>query len=446
MTRIILLSLSAILTIVSAMAKVTLGFPGEDAALVGIYVKDLRTGQVVASNESTKALVPASIMKAVTAATAMASLPTDFRFATKVYVTGTMTPEGECAGNLIIESSGDPTIDSDLFKEGRDPFSAEIAAALHKFGIKKILGRVVIKENLTDAGCIPQWEIDDVAWAYGAGLYGFNFSDNTFKIWPLKKATVPKIPDLNIEVRQARTTDLVRGINSDNLTVYGPQTSADKWMMRSAMQNPAEVYRPYLIDFLTKKGITVAGAEVGNTTTDMKLIFTHYSPALEDILREMMYESHNLFAEGMLRAIKSDSSRKAAIQEQLQMWKQRGVCTDYIKILDGSGLARADRLQPVFVGNVLEWMAKSEYSVSFVKLFPKAGVDGTVKNMLAKTPLKGSLALKSGSMNAVQCYAGYKLDREGAPTHVVVIQINSFYCDRATLRKAIEKFLVSTFK
>ena len=81
-----------------------------------------------------------------------------------------------------------------------------------------------------------------------------------------------------------------------------------------------------------------------------------------------------------------------------------------------------------------------------MSFFPKAGKDGTMKGFLAKTPLQGKIAMKTGSVNGVQCYAGYKLGVNGKPTHVVVIMVNNFFCSRQSLRKAIEAMLTKTFR
>ncbi|MBR5744394.1 MAG: hypothetical protein IKX94_03605, partial [Muribaculaceae bacterium] len=54
-------------------------------------------------------------------------------------------------------------------------------------------------------------------------------------------------------------------------------------------------------------------------------------------------------------------------------------------------------------------------------------------------------ALKSGSMRGVQCYAGYKLDNDNRPTHVIVILINNFSGGRAELKAAIGRYLLETF-
>ena len=65
--------------------------------------------------------------------------------------------------------------------------------------------------------------------------------------------------------------------------------------------------------------------------------------------------------------------------------------------------------------------------------------------LLADTRLKGALALKSGSMSGVLCYAGYKIDTSGNPTHVVVIMVNGFTCKVAEVRKAIASYLLTIF-
>ena len=95
---------------------------------------------------------------------------------------------------------------------------------------------------------------------------------------------------------------------------------------------------------------------------------------------------------------------------------------------------------------MLEWWTKSPAASDYINFFPLAGIDGTLKSLLAKTRLKGRLAMKTGSMASVQAYAGYKVDAGGHPTHVVVIMVNGFFCSRSSLRKQTEAFLLDTFK
>lgn len=434
-------------TIINAGAGVTLGFRGEEAAGVGIYVKDLLTGKVIAENDSRKAMVPASVMKSVTAATALSVLGCDFRYSTPVYLYGKRNDSDRTCwdGNLVIEGSADPTIDSELFDD-RACLADEILRGLRAQGIDRINGKIVISESLQQAGCVPQWEIDDVAWAYGAGLFGFNFQDNKFRLYPATGKSVPVQPGLNLTVqRDAEGSGMLRGIFSDYQIVSGRNPNDRRWVLNSSMPDPAEAYKTHLAECLRRASVEITGAECDDEQT-RALLCEHLSPANTEILRQMMFESHNMFAEAMLRALEPDGTRDEAIKRLRRLWDERGLSVGCNYMADGSGLARADRLQPVFLANVLEYMAKSADADTYVSLFPKVGQEGTVRNLLRNTALDGKLALKSGSMNGVQCFAGYKLDSAGCPTHVVVVMINSFFCPRAQVREGIEKFLLKTFK
>lgn len=439
MNRLLLIFFISFFSVASTFAKVTLGFPGEDAALVGIIIKDINTGEIVAENDSRKVLLPASVMKSITAATAISLLDQNFRFETEIFLTGEIS-DGVCSGNLVIKSCGDPTIDSELFNSDKG-ICKEIVESIVSRGVTIIQGDIIVEESLSQQGCIPEWEIADVAWEYGAGLFGFNYKDNVFRLWPATKRTRPHVPDLKVTTIRNSSEDLIRGVFSNNLYALSPNPDNTKWSVGTTMPSPATVFAYALNKELKANGISVKGNKttVSHPQTNVCL---HKSPALDQILREMMVHSHNLYAEGMLRALAPTSSRDAAIKKELGLWNSRGLNTRYMKICDGSGLARADRISASFVSDVLLWMVTNGYEKRYTDLFPRVGREGTVKIFLKDTRLEGRLALKTGSMNAVQCYAGYKFDEKGVPTHVVVVLINGFFCDRPTLRKHIEKFLL----
>ena len=113
-----------------------------------------------------------------------------------------------------------------------------------------------------------------------------------------------------------------------------------------------------------------------------------------------------------------------------------------VSIVDGSGLSRANRLTAEFLAGVLTEMADN---VEYASFFPLAGQEGTLKKFLAGTPLATYIALKTGSMNGIQCYAGYKVDEDFAPTHAVVVIGNSFPGSRAAFRQAVETMLLEIF-
>lgn len=430
-------------TTLCANAAVDLGIDGEEATAVGIFIKDLGTGKVLAEKNPSIALTPASVMKSLTVATALSYCGADTTFYTPVGLTGTVD-NGVCSGNLLVKSTADPTVESDYFKANKG-FCDSIAAALVRRGIKKIDGKVVVSQRLRDAGPNLQWECEDIAWPYGASLFGFNYRDNIVTVTPATGEVEPKAPGLEICVERATENDIVRGVGSNRLTVYTKDPNDRKWKINVTVPDPSAVFVNQMTEALRRAGIELAGKDIASGS-QFTLVYTHRSPSFGDIMRSLMVRSDNMFAEGMLRAIAPDSSRKSAIDREKSLWNSRGFKTQYTTIKDGSGLARANRLSPEFLGGMLEWMAKSEFADSYISYFPRAGKDGTMRGFLAKSPLTGKIALKTGSVGGVQCYAGYKLDQKGKPTHVIVIMVNGFFCPRSDVRKASEKLLTDLFK
>ena len=422
-----------------------LAFDGEESASVGIYIKDLSTGLVVAEHNAVQTMTPASTMKALTTATALSILGENYTFSTPVELRGSR--QGAVwQGDLVVCGSADPTLESEYFEDHLG-FCDSVVARLKNMGIDRIAGTVRIVESLKDAGPVPQWEIEDVAWSYGAALFGLNWRDNIFRLWPATGRTRPHVPDLKVDLRKDPDgTEILRGVASDRLIVWGRNPANKKWSLTATMPSPPAVMAYELTSRLQSAGIQVSkknlklGANAASTP-----LYTHRSPESSAIFRSLMVRSDNMMAEGMLRAIAPADTRKEAIKREKDLWNSRGVSLTYAGILDGSGLSRGNRLSPRQLGDMLEFMSKSEHAEAYASFFPKAGLHGTLKSFMAKTPLNGKLALKTGSVSAVQCYAGYKLDDEGRPTHVVVIMVNGFYCPRAKLRTAISNYLLDIF-
>lgn len=436
----------ALASIISLSADAErLNFSGRDAATIGVYITNLSTGQAVERENINMSMIPASILKSVTSATALNLLKEDFRFNTDVMLSGTLSG-GVLNGNLVVKASGDPTVESSHFTD-REGFIASIVSGLKSKGVTTIKGEIIVDEEMfSDTGQVPQWVIEDTGWDYGAGFYGFNYNNNTFRLYTETLKTVPEVPYIDVIIdKNTSSTDIERGMNSDLYIVSGRNVENPNFYVTTTMNSPALAFVHNLRERLKKNGITVEENVIDNTSGET-LLLRYNSPVNTEMLRTLMFKSDNLMAEATLRALAPGQSRDAAIKKELAFWKNCGISTDYIKIADGSGLARVDRVTPKFMEQVLTHMAKSSMADTYVSLFPKVGKEGTVRNFLKGTVLDGKLVLKSGSMNGVHCYAGYKLGSNGKPTHSVVIIVNNFFCTRDALRKEIQRFLLAVFK
>ena len=177
----------------------------------------------------------------------------------------------------------------------------------------------------------------------------------------------------------------------------------------------------------------------------MRSIATIISPTLAEILRVTLETSHNLYAEAMLRKLAPWGNRADALKRETALLAENGIDVESARIFDGSGLTRANSMTPRFMASLLAYCARQPWGSRYIAYFPLVGREGTVRRLLSDSPLAGQLALKSGSMNGVQTYAGYKLDMKGLPTHVVVVMVNDFTTTRARVVKSIETFLEKQF-
>lgn len=429
------------------MASVALGlsaqdleFPNREAASVGLVIYDLTNHRYVIEENKEQALLPASTMKAVTTASALRLLGRNFKFTTEVYAIGNAS-DSVFNGRIVIEASGDPTIDSSHFSD-YGGFASDIVRALCSKGFESGKLKVEVESRMPDEGPNGNWLINDLGHGYGAGIFGFNYHDNLFLLNSSSMSFSPAYPEAKIKFSSSMSGQSVQhGINSNLYTVKG------KVSAYVPMDYPADVFAYNLSNKLKTEGFKIAKSDpsVDSIPLDKILLLKHNSPKLPSIARSLMVRSDNMMAEGMLRAIAPESPRSVAISRELSIWRDEGISVSTIQIEDGSGLSRRDRLTPQFLTEMLTSMAESDRAQLYLSFFPRVGQEGTVKGLLAGTPLAGNLALKSGSMNGVQCYAGYKLDEDDKPTHVVVVMVNGFFCQRSTLKHGIERFLLDTF-
>lgn len=451
MKRLFILLFIYCVTVFASVAQ-SLNFNGSDAASVGIFISELSTGRELYTENPDKVFIPASVMKCVTAASAIKSICSDSPFTTSVMISGHVS-KGILHGDIIIKGSGDPTIDS-RHVALRGSFVDEVANSIVSQGIDSIAGDIMIDISaLPEIGVSPYWLLEDIAWEYGAGLYGFNYCDNSFSMKVSTDQVLsmkPAIPDLDVKFNLQRGSGDVmamRGEESYTLTLSGSIAGADYTSLYS-MPFPDMVFRTTLIETLQKRGIGCLGESSGIDSDKLREILSHKSPSRNEILRPMMFKSVNLYAEAMLRALVKDSDNRtanAAINIEKNTLKSIGVDLSNMKIADGSGLAVTNRLSPRFLGSLLTKMAQSDDAKNYVSLFPAVGKEGSVRSLLADTRLAGKLVMKSGSMSGVLCYAGYKLDDSGQPTHVVIIMVNGFTCRVTEVRSAVNKWLLTQF-
>lgn len=440
--------LSLLVCLLAAMRGALGAFPldaaGIDTTRTAVWIYDLRWGMDVVKANIDTSLVPASVMKSVTAASLLNLADPTERFVTPVVATGRILADGTLEGNIVVRACGDPTIESRHFSSTRG-FADSIAAATARQGITSVKGSVIIDESdFQDATTARGVMAEDLLWPYGARLHGANYADNSFILKLPSKVTVPYVPDLTFKTlsRKGRKVKVDRKDGSETFLISGnPRRGfSDSF----AMPKPSKVMRNEIVTALKNAGITVEDARVNPEQTERQL-YRHLSPLFGEILQSMMFRSDNMMAEGMLHVITPGGTRADAITEEESVWTLAGISAHGVRIVDGSGLSRDNRLTARFLGEVNKYMIHDEFGSDYLDLFPRAGLDGTLRRFLTGTPLEGRVAMKTGSMKGVQSYSGYLLDEDGRPSHILVFIANGFTCPRATLKNSIQRLLLDTF-
>ena len=418
--------------------------PDAFASSCGLYVIDLATGEAVADINGSSLFIPASVTKALTTATVLCLKDSAERFVTPAVALGNINKEGVLDGNILISCSGDPTIESRHMAAARG-IADSIASGLKAAGITRIKGRVIVDEAMLPSGEVPSgWMDEDLALPYGAQHFAANYADNCLVLSMPGCTFSPASPGLEVHHEPCKGGAKVSRSRSERrLTVKGTLPRRQT-AMKVANPLPSSTLAEAVRQAVEAAGITVEGGDV-SATGPATLLYTHVSPRYADIMRSLMFRSDNLYAEGMLRTLAPDDSRAEALAEEREIWADNDLPMNDNWVEDGSGLSRANRLSPKFLARVLEWMSGSLVGQSYVRMFPRAGCEGTVRNFLKDTPLAGRMVLKSGSMRNVQSYAGYMLDENGLPTHAVVIMANDFKCPRPALKQMMADALLEIF-
>jgi D-alanyl-D-alanine carboxypeptidase/D-alanyl-D-alanine-endopeptidase (penicillin-binding protein 4) len=329
----------------------TIGGRGLDPARTSALAVDLRTGQVVYRHRDRLALAPASTLKVVVSYAALVRLGPRYRFATEV--AGTGSPRGGLwQGDLYFVGGGDPTL------RRRDVDA--LAAQLRALGIRRVSGRVVADETRFDR------RRDAPGWP--AGFLG------------------PESPPLSALAvdRAAGWPDL----------------------------GPAEAAGRALHDALVRRGIAVAGApRTGRAPPDAWPLARHLSAPLVEIVRFLNRDSDNFTAELLLKelgaACGEAGTSEAGAAVVVDVLREARIPRLGLRVVDGSGLSRRDRLSAATLVAVLRAGAGDPaIRDAFLTSLAVAGVSGTLEHRMQRRPARGRVIGKTGTTRISSSLAG----------------------------------------
>ena len=316
----------------------------------GAVALDLASGAVLFEQNPGRPLAPASNEKLPLTYAALARLGPAFRIETDVLGEGQQDGT-QWIGTLVLKGNGDPTL------------SSALAAQVKSLGIRSVTGGVNGDESAYDTrrivtGWKPSFYLDESP--------------------PLSALVVDR----------ARIGRVVT---------------------RSPALAAATAFR----DALRKAGITVAGPVRAAAADEWSEQLANVSsPTLGAMLRFMDRESDNFTAELLLKQLgltelgRGTSAAGATVVTQALT--EAGVPMTGVRIVDGSGLSRLDRLTANALGSLLQtaW-ADSTIGPVLLASLAVAGVNGTLEHRLRKPPARGRVLAKTGTTDTASSLSGY---------------------------------------
>ncbi len=158
-------------------------------------------------------------------------------------------------------------------------------------------------------------------------------------------------------------------------------------------------------------GIAVARPpQTGTVPLNTEILWQHRSPPLTRLLRHMLVVSDNHFAEELMRAVGGSEGQTADDRDGLNAERAvlagQDIPTPGLHIVDGSGLAHANRVAAMTLARILAYYDASPKGNVLYPLLARGGKDGTLR-MYRFQDARGRVRAKSGHVDGVSSLAGY---------------------------------------
>lgn len=318
----------------------------------GAWAIDANTGKVLISRSPDTRRVPASVQKLLTSATALDDLGPGFRFETQVLSSGQLVDDS-LSGDLYIKGAGDPSFG----QQGLSRLADRVGG-----GLGSVSGRVYGDESLFDS----------------------------------RRGTPP--------------TGFALSIYFGALTALAFNGGGSAYRA-----NPPRYVARALRSRLVGEGVSVRrSASIGKAPASAQSMASVSSVPLSLIVRHMNQVSDNFYAEMLLKNLGArfagGGTTAAGASVVRGFENAHGVSS---RVVDGSGLSRANGVTPRAVGKLLTSVQKESWYKTFYNSMPLAGKTGTLAGRMRGTAAAGRCRAKTGTLSNVSALAGYCKARNG---------------------------------
>ncbi|QNJ03212.1 D-alanyl-D-alanine carboxypeptidase/D-alanyl-D-alanine-endopeptidase [Synechococcus sp. PROS-U-1] len=346
---------------------------GPEQRVWSVSVLDQR-GQLLADLNGGVPRVPASNQKLVSTAFALDRLGPDFRLKTQLL--------RHADGTLEIVGEGDPDLSiAEIQKfamvalgQGGSRTPASVSAAPVQ---------LMVREEPRQRWWPADWEPADRSYAYGAPI-----------------------------------TRLALTSNALHMAVMDPAARLERILNSTILQQGGQIHLQ-MVDQQAREAATARSDEAS------VVLHSEDSAPMHALLSLANTESHNFTAEVLMREAADAWDVNRAALATTRWMQTQGLPMSGLRVRDGSGLSRGNRLTSRSLSVLLWRMAQHPLAAYYQASMAIAGQRGTLRNFYRGTSLQGRFWGKTGTLTGVRSISGI-LETADGPRYVSMISNGAY--------------------
>lgn len=409
-----------------------------NSAHIGISIFDPEKNEYLYNYQADKFFLPASNTKLFTCYAAMKYLGDSIK--------GIRYFKDPSSNIMLVRSTGDPTL---LHPD----FQHQPVMDFFRADTNRLYASIELPFQTTALG--SGWSWNDYQQNYMAERSAFPVYGNL--IWIRYKDSSMQWQPSMIEAEDGDKSDEVTSMNRRSNLYSFRRKQYENSLLFTPGKSP---FRQQQIPFLTSDTLSwkilqseIKGLKWTNNSASQlnsllpsskETIRVLYSQHTDSLLRPMMHQSDNFFAEQCLLMV-SD--------ELLNVMNDRKVIDTLLKMnfseltqkpnwVDGSGLSRYNLFTPLHFISLLQKM-KAEFNWDRITTILPTGGTGTLNNFYK--PLQHKIYAKTGTLSGQVALSGYLITRKNR-TLIFSVLVNNHQTSAVSVRRAVEAFLMNVYR
>lgn len=452
LTQVLAVCAAAALAVVPALARDRPYLPPEvtkaldhyriPGTSLSVYVREVGRDEPLLSYHSQVPRNPASTMKVVTTYAALETLGPAYTWQTRAYATGPVRDQ-VLEGDLVLVGGGDPFLTAERWWS--------FVAGLRQAGVQRIAGDVVIDDSLFAPQGEDRGAFDKQPYrTYNVLPNALTVNFQTVAVslvpdpatgsvraslnpWPANLALDNSVRLVPGDCRRGPgdvAVDMPDGPTGNRISVSGRYAAGCGLysVTRAVMRAPDYAYGLFRTLWQQSGGTIGGGMRLGTVPADAQLLYAQESLTLAEVIRLVNKFSSNVMARTLFLTLAAEKSARPATpaggrQAAEAFLASRGISIPDLRLENGSGLSRDERITAAGMADVLLDAWRSQYMPEFAASLPLSATDGTLRHRFRSPAMQGRLRMKTGSLDDVSALAGY-VGAAGGRTFVTVVILN----------------------